>query len=205
MNRTEEIQKTLDKLDTYDMLKNNHIPMKNLMDYATEKYNYDFSDLVYDDIDEKYTYTKTFQMLWDGDFFDISFWIRNPYDFDDEQFVQVHFFCDCVIDNEEIRNFPPFPDINISQHITTREKFIEVLREWDDFVAKAYLTILSYRLDMLECLDDIVKAEQQIETKKKHHKTLKRDYTTFLSTFPIDFANDIKDICNMENGVKYDY
>jgi hypothetical protein len=197
MNRTNE-------LDTYDMLKYDHIPIKNLMDYATEKHKYDFSQFVYDDIEEKYVYTKTFQLLWDGDFFDISLWICSPDEFEDEQYAKVHYFCDIIIDNEEKRNFPPFPDISLSQHITTRENFIEVLQQWDDFVAKSYMTILSYRLDMLECLDNIVATEQQMPNKRKHHKTLKRDYHTNLAMLPIHLANDIEDIRNLENGDRCD-
>ena len=153
---------TIQELDTFDTLKYGHVPLNELMEYAkTQKF--DLSKFEYDDIEESYKYGQTFDLLWDGDFYYIDLFIKNPnLEFDGTSNVTVDFVFGLCLTNEEQRYFPPLKDFQYSFEIKSRNQFITALEQWEEYVQTCYGIILSHRIEILEDVVKIVKSEKSV-------------------------------------------
>lgn len=188
--------------DTFDTLKYGHIPINNLIEFAKTK-NYDLSNFMYEEIEERYTYNNKFYLLWDTDAYYITCDICKPnLEFDDTHNVTLGFYLNLVIEHEEKRNFPILPNMQEEYDITSRESFINALQNWDLFVQTSIGMILSHRLEIINDLDDIIQREKRITT--TDGKTIwhplrhsnKKEYMKVLDQLPLELANNISKITN---------
>lgn len=153
--------------DTFDTLKYGYVPLDHLMEHAKIKFM-NFDDFILDEDDQYYRYPIHISLYYDGEFYDIDCMIRPPYDdgIDDcYQYVTVQFYCGLA--HSETTDLPYFNHQDVSIYeIKSREQFIEVLEyDWKDFVQHSIGRILTHRMEILNNLDNIVKANKNCNKK----------------------------------------
>lgn len=194
--------------DIFDTLKYGHIPIENLIEFAKTK-KYDFSNFTYEDIEERYCYNSSFNLLWDGDAYYICCEIRKPnIEFDETYNITLAFYLSLVLNIEEQRNFPILPHIEETYNITSREAFVEALNNWEIFVQTSVGSILKHRTEILDELDQIIKNEKEVTTTDgtniwypMQHGN-KKEYIKVLNQLPLELANNINRLINFQKYEK---